>query len=131
MGQVRNYHLYFGLKDNLILRKISLKFFFVIPCFIYLYFYFSLFIFVFFSLMIQICNLLNISKVTTFIKYEKIFYTFQYQRILEYNGEEKLPASWWGTIASTPSANRSVLFLFNHYLKFESYVFFVFFYSCH
>ena len=30
----------------------------------------------------------------------------QYQRILEYNGQDTLPDSWWGTLAPTPSANR-------------------------
>lgn len=31
----------------------------------------------------------------------------KYQKILEYNGGNKLPESWWGTLAITPSANRT------------------------
>ncbi|XP_023349462.1 lysosome membrane protein 2 isoform X2 [Eurytemora carolleeae] len=31
----------------------------------------------------------------------------KYQKIQEYNGLDRLPESWWGTLASTPSANRS------------------------
>jgi len=31
----------------------------------------------------------------------------KYQRILEYNGQETLPDTWWGTLAPTPSAHRS------------------------
>jgi len=33
----------------------------------------------------------------------------QYQHILEYNGNPKLPDNWWGDLPKTPSANRSGL----------------------
>ena len=34
------------------------------------------------------------------------FFSLQYQRILEYNGQDTLPDTWWGTLAPTPSAHR-------------------------
>jgi hypothetical protein len=50
----------------------------------------------------------------------------QYQNILEFNGETKLPAAWWQEFGSTPSAERYktnkkyfFYFLFFDFLKFK------------